>query len=174
MPDYYRLPLGPSAPRVVNAVIEIQKGSHLKIEYDAMLGVFALDRVLSSAMIYVVDYGFLPSTLAGDGDPADVLVMVDEPSFPGCFMPVRPIGMMVMEDDGEDYKILCVPDGDKRFDDIHDLSDVAAHRLREIEHFFKAYKTLEEKFPEVAGWRGAAEAYAYVEKCRDAFTAGTT
>ena len=171
MPDYYSLPVGKDAPRVVNAVIEIPRGSRQKVEYDPELGVFALDRVLSSAMVYVVDYGFLPSTLAGDGDAADVLVLVEEPSFVGCVMPVRPVGMMVMEDAGEDYKILCVPAGDKRYDDVTDLEHVASHRLREIEHFFKTYKTLDEKFPEVAGWRPLGETLAYVEKCMAAFKA---
>lgn len=171
MTDYYRLPLGDRVPQEVNAVIEIPKGSRNKYEYDAELGVFALDRILSSPMVYAADYGFLPGTLAGDGDPADVLVLMEEPSFTGCFMPVRPIGMMKMEDSGEDFKILCVPVGDKRFNDVVDLGNVAQHRLRELEHFFKTYKTLDGSFPDVAGWCSAQEARDYVVQCQKAFQA---
>ena len=123
-------------------------------------------------MVYVVDYGFLPQTLAGDGDPADVLVMVDEPTFTGCVLPVRPVGMMKMEDEGEDFKILAVPAGDKRFDPITRLDEVSPHRLAELEHFFKAYKTLDNTFPAVDGWFTAEEALAYVTKCHRAYLAG--
>jgi inorganic pyrophosphatase len=169
MTDYYRLPLGPKAPDVVNAVIEIPKGSRNKYEYDHELGVFALDRVLSSPMVYAADYGFMPSTLAGDGDPADVLVLMEQPSFTGCVIPVRPIGMMKMEDAGEDFKILCVPVKDKRWDHAHKLEDVSPHRLDELTHFFRSYKTLDGSFPDVAGWYSAEEAKAYIKKCAEAY-----
>ena len=171
MTDYYDLPPGARAPAEVNAVIEIPKGSRNKYEYDRELGVFTLDRVLSTSMVYAADYGFLPSTLAGDGDPADVLVLCEEATFTGCLVPVRPVGLMVMEDAGEDYKILCVPVGDKRFADVCRLGDVAKHRLAELEHFFKTYKTLEDSFPDVAGWRDEVAAKEYVVRCQQAFTA---
>lgn len=171
MTDFYRLPLGDRTPDEVNCVIEIPKGSRNKYEYDAALGAFTLDRVLSSPMVYAADYGFLPSTLAGDGDPADILVLMEEPTFTGCIVPARPVGMMKMMDAGHDYKILCVPVGDKRYDDVHRLEDVARHRLLELEHFFKTYKTLDGSFPEVAGWCSAEEARAYVLECREAYSA---
>ena len=170
MTDYYRLPLGANAPDVVNAVIEIPKGSRNKYEYDVDLGVFMLDRVLSSSMVYDVDYGFMPSTLAGDGDPADVLLLMEEPTFTGCIVPARPVGMMKMEDSGEDFKILCVPTGDKRYNHIHRLEDVSPHRLLELEYFFRSYKTLDGSFPDVAGWRPENEAREYVLRCREAFS----
>jgi inorganic pyrophosphatase len=169
MPDYYRLPLGDRAPHVVTAIIEIPKGSRNKYEYDAELGVFALDRVLSSPMHYVVDYGFLPQTLAGDGDPVDVLVLMEEPSFTGCIIPVRPVGMMKMDDSGEDFKILAVPVKDKRFDEVQNLEDVAPHRLKELEHFFATYKTLDGSLPAVEGWFSAKQAREYIEQCAVTF-----
>lgn len=171
MIDYHALPLGEHAPDTVNAVIEIPKGSRNKYEYKASLGTFALDRVLSSPMVYAADYGFLPETLAGDGDPADVLVLMEEPTFTGCVVPVRPVGMMKMDDAGEDFKILCVPVGDKRYDTVNRLEDVAPHRLLELEHFFKTYKTLDGSFPDVAGWYSATDARAYVTRCHETYKA---
>ena len=169
MVNYYQLPLGENVPHEVNAIIEIPKGSRNKYEYDVNLGVFMLDRVLSSPMVYAADYGFLPQTLAGDGDPVDVLVLMEEPTFTGCVIPVRPVGMMKMEDAGEDFKILCVPVGDKRFDEVRRLEDVAPHRLLELEHFFHTYKALDGTFPDVAGWFSAEMAQDYVVRCAEAF-----
>lgn len=169
MPDYLRLPLGEDGPQVVMAVVEIPRGSRNKVEYNKELHVFELDRVLSSPMVYVADYGFLPRTLAGDGDPTDVVILTHESTFTGCYLPVRPVGMMKMEDQGEDFKVLCVPAGDRRFDHIQDLKDVSPFRLTEIEHFFAFYKTLDESFPVVAGWEGAEKARAYVQSCAQAF-----
>ena len=171
MANFYHLPLGDDVPKVVNAIIEIPRGSRNKYEYDAETGVFKLDRVLSSAMMYPADYGFMPQTLAGDGDPVDVLVLMDEPTFTGCVIPVRPVGMMKMEDAGEDFKILCVPVGDKRFNEVHCLEDVAPHRLKEIEHFFRTYKTLDGSFPDVAGWFSSGMAQEYVVRCVEAYEA---
>lgn len=169
MTDYLRLPLGDDAPNTVKAVVEIPRGSRNKVEYNKQLHVFELDRVLSSPMVYVTDYGFLPRTLAGDGDPADVLILTHESTFTGCYLSVRPVGMMKMEDKGEDFKILCVPADDRRYDHIHDLKDVSPFRLTEIEHFFAFYKTLDENFPVVAGWEGAESARAYVKQCAEDF-----
>ena len=171
MPDYYRLPLGDSVPHELNAVIEIPKGSRNKYEYDQATETFQLDRVLSAAMVYTADYGFLPRTLAGDGDPVDVLVLMEEPTFTGCVVPVRPVGMMKMDDAGEDFKILCVPTGDKRYNEVQRLEDVAPYRLKELEHFFRSYKTLDESFPEVAGWYSAKEAREYIMGCVETYQA---
>lgn len=165
MTDYYRLPLGDDAPNVVNVVIEIPAGSRNKYEYDGKLGVFALDRVLASPMFYALDYGFMPQTLAGDGDPCDGLVIMDQPTFPGCVIAARPIGMLKMDDGGEDFKILCVPANDKRYDHVTELGHVSPHLLKELQHFFATYKTLEGKHPKVEDWVDGARARAYITEC---------
>jgi inorganic pyrophosphatase len=153
MPDYTRLPIGEKAPHRINAVIEIPKDSVNKYEYDKQLHVFKLDRTLFSPVHYPGDYGFIPCTLGQDGDPLDVLVLVEAPSFPGCLMEVRPIGVLQMVDQGKkDEKILAVAESDPLYKDVHDYSQVFAHKAKEIEHFFSIYKALEGKNTEMAGW----------------------
>ncbi|MGH9568324.1 MAG: inorganic diphosphatase [Candidatus Angelobacter sp.] len=159
MPDYVRLPIGPDAPRLVNAVIEIPKDSVNKYEYDKQLNVFRLDRTLFSPVHYPGDYGFIPCTLGLDGDPLDVLVLVEAPSFPGCLIEVRPIGVLRMVDQGKnDEKILAVAHSDPLYREVKDYSEVFTHTLREIEHFFAIYKNLEGKKTEISGWAGAEAA----------------
>jgi inorganic pyrophosphatase len=159
MPDYVRLPIGPDAPRLVNAVIEIPKDSVNKYEYDKQLNVFRLDRTLFSPVHYPGDYGFIPCTLGLDGDPLDILVLVEAPSFPGCLMEVRPIGVLRMVDQGKnDEKILAVANSDPLYREVKDYSEVFTHTLREIEHFFAIYKNLEGKKTEISGWAGAEAA----------------
>lgn len=156
MPDYAKLPIGPRAPNCVNVVIEIPMGSTNKYEYDKQLQVFRLDRTLYSPVHYPGDYGFVPSTLGRDGDPLDVLVLVDAPSFPGCVIEVRPIGVLRMIDQGKhDEKVLAVVENDPVYREVTDSSQVFPHLLREIEHFFSIYKDLEGKKTEFAGWSGA-------------------
>ena len=156
MPDYEKLPIGPQAPNCVNAVIEIPQGSIHKYEYDKQLHVFRLDRTLYSPVHYPGDYGFVPSTLGLDGDPVDVLVLVDVPSFPGCLMEVRPIGLLRMIDQGQhDEKVLAVVENDPVYRQIKDCDHVFPHLLRQIEHFFSIYKSLEGKRTEISGWSGA-------------------
>ena len=156
---YIDIPIGTLAPEVLNVVVEIPRGSVNKYEYDIELNVFRLDRTLYSPMHYPGDYGFVPGTMAADGDPLDVLVLVSNPSFTGCVIEVRPIGMLAMFDQGEeDLKVLCVPTRDPRSDTLSDYKDVLPHRLREIEHFFSIYKELEGKTTETGGWRDAGEA----------------
>src|SRR5438874_9747419 len=122
MPDYTKLPIGDHAPDKVNAVIEIPQGSVNKYEYDKQLQVFRLDRTLHSPVHYPGDYGFIPSTLALDGDPLDVLVLVEAPSFPGCVIEVRPIGVLRMIDKGErDSKVLAVSAGDPRYAEVKNV-----------------------------------------------------
>ncbi len=151
----------------IEVVIEIPKGSRNKYEFDHETGVIRLDRVLFSSVHYPTDYGFFPGTQAPDGDPLDVLVLVDEPTFPGCRMLVRPVGVLVMRDDkGEDEKILAAPVADPRRDDIRDLSDVNKHLLAEIENFFATYKLLEDKPTEICGWRGRDEAWTVYRRCQ--------
>jgi len=153
MPDYTRLPIGEKAPHRVNAVIEIPKDSVNKYEYDKQLHVFKLDRTLFSPVHYPGDYGFIPCTLGQDGDPLDVLVLVEAPSFPGCLIEVRPIGVLQMVDQGKkDEKILAVAESDPLYKDVHDYSQVFSHKAKEIEHFFSIYKALEGKNTEMSGW----------------------
>lgn len=120
--DLHRLPVGPNPPRVVNAIIEIPRGGSNKFEYDTVLGVFRLDRVLYSAVHYPAAYGFTPSTLADDGDAVDILLLTSEPTFTGALVEARPIGMLRMRDEaGEDEKVLAVPVVDPRFDQVTEL-----------------------------------------------------
>jgi len=170
MPDYLRLPIGANAPRLINAVIEIPRDSVNKYEYDKELHVFRLDRTLFSPVHYPGDYGFVPCTLGLDGDPLDVLVLVEAPSFPGCLMEVRPIGVLRMVDQGRsDEKVLAVAESDPMFRQIQDYSHVFPHRLREIEHFFSIYKSLEGKETEITGWAGAEDARQIIEDGRKRF-----
>lgn len=155
----YDIDPGPDCPEVVRVIIEIPKNSSNKYEYDGKLGVFRLDRALYSPMHYPGDYGFIPGTLAEDGDPLDVLVMVDEPSFTGCLMEVRPVGLLNMIDEKQpDQKILAVPSRNPRFDSIHTMDQVFQHIRKEIEYFFSIYKELQGGVTKMDGWRGPREA----------------
>ena len=172
MIDYLRLPVGDQIPESVHAVIEIPLEGVNKYEYDKALGVFTLDRNLYSPVHYPGDYGFIPSTLADDGDPLDVLVLVDAPSFPGCVQIVRPIGVLEMTDGGKgDEKILAVGRSNPRYKDVWNYSEIYPHILREITHFFSIYKDLEGKRTEMKGWRDASVARNLVLKCHDLFNA---
>ncbi len=174
MANYLELPIGPKSPNVINAVIEIPLEGINKYEYDKELHVFRLDRNLFSPVHYPGDYGFIPSTLGDDGDPLDVLVLVDSPSFPGCVMEVRPIGVLEMIDQGKgDEKILCVGVGNPRYNDVHEFSQIYPHMLKEITHFFSIYKDLEGKRVEVRGWRDAEFARKTVVEAQQRFKDGT-
>lgn len=158
------IPTGPSVPQVVYAVIEIPKGSRNKYEYDKDKEAFALDRVLYSPIHYPAEYGIIPKTLWDDGDPMDILVVMEQPTFPGCVIETRVIGVMKMIDGGEsDDKILGVPVNDPKFKDVHDVSDMPKPFLDEISHFFTEYKRLEGKTTEVLGWENAEKAFEAVE-----------
>ena len=158
-PSLYDVDPGADCPEIVRMIVEIPKNSGNKYEYDGELGVFRLDRALYSPMHYPGDYGFVPSTIAADGDPLDVLVLVESPTFVGCVIEVRAIGMLEMVDQGvEDLKLLCVPTRDPRQETVKNYNDVHPHRLREIEHFFGIYKELEGKETETRGWRSADDA----------------
>lgn len=166
MKDHWKdLPTGPDVPEVVWAIIEIPKGSRNKYEYSKELGMYQLDRVLHSPMQYPGEYGFIPQTLYDDNDPMDILVLMNEETFPGCAIEARPIGLMRMIDNGEkDDKILAVPAEDPTFDDIQSTDDVPRHTLKEIAHFFRTYKDLEEdKEVTVKGWDGRKKAIDAVE-----------
>ena len=163
--DLIALPIGERAPEIVHAVIEIPLGSRNKYEYRPDLGVIMRDRVLSAAVRYPTDYGFIPSTLTDDGDPLDILVAAYDPAFPGCVLLARPLGVLDMTDEkGRDYKIFAVPADDPRFAEVTSLDDLPSHILREVEHFFAVYKQLEEKRVEVYGWQGLEHAYELIRK----------
>jgi inorganic pyrophosphatase len=152
------------------AFVEIPRGSRNKYEYDEATQTFRLDRVLYSSVHYPTDYGFIPDTLAPDGDHLDVLVLVQEPTFPGCLIEVRPLGGLDMKDEkGSDFKVLAVPVGDPRYAHVDSLDDLGDHWLREIETFFATYKLLEPKQTEVLGWHDVEETRRVVAECREAF-----
>lgn len=166
----YDLDPGPQCPEIVRMIVEIPKNSSNKYEYDGKLGVFRLDRALYSPMHYPGDYGFIPGTLAEDGDPMDVLVSADEATFPGCLIEVRPIGVLEMVDEhGPDQKILAMPDRNPRYEQIHTVDQVFPHVRREIEHFFAIYKELEGKRTEMNGWRGPKEARQAIQESRNRY-----
>ncbi len=155
----------------IEIVVEIPKGSRNKYEIDHDTGAVWLDRHLFTAMRYPADYGFVPDTLAEDGDPLDVLVMLDEPTFPGVHMTVRPVGAVWMRDEaGPDAKLLCVPARDPRWKGWHDLVDVPDHLREEIKHFFEVYKALEpHKHTEVREWDGREVAEHLVVEARERY-----
>ncbi|MEX2587125.1 MAG: inorganic diphosphatase [Actinomycetota bacterium] len=152
----------------IEVVIEIPKGSRNKYEYDHERHVIRLDRRLFSATIYPADYGFVPETLGEDDDPLDALVLLEDPTFPGCLVRARPVGVFWMEDEkGPDAKIICVPEGDPGWSGIYDLADLPHHLLDEIEHFFDVYKTLEpDKSSSTAGYEGRERALEVIEAAR--------
>ena len=157
-------------PSVVEIVVEIPRGSRNKYEYDEEAGVYRLDRVLSSAVFYNFDYGFIEATRAGDGDHTDALLVIDEPTFTGCHVWARPIGGLEMRDEqGFDFKVLCVALGDPHQQHIERLEQVRPHRLVEIEHFFETYKMLENKSVDVVGWRELDRALEVLADDRERF-----
>ena len=150
---------------VVDALIEIPAGSQNKYEFDKEAGVFRLDRVLYSPFHYPTEYGYIENTLAEDGDPLDVLVLTTAPTFPGCVIERRVVGVLVMSDDkGQDEKLLGVPTKDPRFAHVQTLDDVAPHVLKEIAHFFQVYKDLENKITKIEGWKGVEDAQRILDE----------
>ena len=149
-------------------MIEIPRGSRNKYEYDHEQHVIRLDRRLFSATVYPTDYGFVPDTLAEDGDPLDVLVLLEDPTFPGCWVEARPVGLMWMQDEaGEDAKIICVPPTDPRYRGVEDLRDLHEELLEEIKHFFDVYKALEPgKESSTAGWESRKAAWREIEAAK--------
>ena len=152
----------------IHVVVEIPKGSRNKYEIDHETSQVWLDRHLFTAMQYPADYGFVPETLAEDGDPLDVLVLLEQATFPGCNLWARPVGVFWMRDEaGPDAKVLCVPDKDPRWAHVDDISDLSDHLLSEIGHFFEVYKALEpHKFSETREWEGRSVAEKLVEEAR--------
>ncbi|QQE12487.1 inorganic diphosphatase [Planctomycetota bacterium] len=158
---------GPNLPEVINAIVEIPKGRRSKFEVDKKTGMIKLDRYLYSSAMYPGDYGYIPQTLAEDGDPLDVLIMVNEPTFSGCLIEARPLGLFRMVDRGDnDFKVLAVPNTDPIFADYRDLWRVPPHFLREVEHFFATYKQLEgDNNVQTLGWDGGDAASREIIEC---------
>jgi len=171
MRDFMMIPPGTGEPSVANMIVEIPKGRRTKFEVDKATGMIKMDRYLYSSTMYPGDYGFVPQTLAEDGDPSDILVMVNEPTFSGCLIEARVVGIFKMKDKGfNDFKLLAVPHKDPLFEAIKKLEDVPAHFLREVEHFFSTYKHLEGVTIEPLGWasheEGAKEVRASIDRFR--------
>ena len=159
------IPPGDNPPETLNVIVEVISGSRDKYEYNREWEAFMLDRVLHSSVIFPVEYGFIPQTWFDDNDPLDIMVLSYEPLEVGCIVKVRPLGVLIMEDEmGEDPKILSVPISDPRFEGYRSLSDVHPHLLREIQEFFETYKRLEpKKWVMFKAWKEAEEAKKIIE-----------
>lgn len=162
--------IDPGTADEMNVIIEIGKGSKNKYEIDKITGLIALDRAMYTAQDYPYDYGFVPQTLWDDGDPLDVIVLTTYPLASGILVKVRPVAMMDMIDNGEsDVKIIAVPIKDPRWKDVKDLQDINKHTVKEMEHFYKTYKKLEDKEVEIKGFFGAKEAKEAFVKALESF-----
>lgn len=156
---------------VVDALIEIPLGSKNKYELDKSTGRIRLDRVLYAAMIYPAEYGIIENTLAPDGDALDILVICNDPTFPGCTVPARVLGYLDMVDGGKlDYKLIAVVDCDPRYDSTRELSDLSPFVLKEIANFFANYKVLQGVKVEVGEYHGREEAMDVIRRCREAYS----
>jgi len=155
----------------LQCVVEIPKGSRNKYEYDPRLGAIKLDRFVSASVVYPTDYGFVPETLALDGDPLDVLVCVSEPTFPGCIVPSKPVGLFKMSDEkGPDPHVVCVPCSDPGWNWLQNVDDLPNLLRNEISHFFSVYKDLDEgRHSEVEGWDDVDAALQVIEESRERY-----
>ena len=162
----YNIPIkSKKYPESIPAFIEVSQGSRMKYEWCHKKKSLELDRVLHSAVFYPHNYGFIPQTLCDDGDPLDVLVMCEGPLIPGCFVNIRPLCYMVMEDEkGKDEKLLAVAEKDPHYNHIKKMEDIPEHKLKEISQFFETYKTLEkEKWVKVGGWENKNKAIQLID-----------
>jgi inorganic pyrophosphatase len=170
--DVSKISVGKNAPEQVNVVIEVPANADpIKYEFDKEAGAIVVDRFLSTPMRYPCNYGFVPGTLSGDGDPADVLVLAPYSLVPGCVIAARPVGVLIMEDEaGQDEKILAVPSSKltKLYDDITTYEDLPQALRDQIKHFFEHYKDLEKgKWVKVTGWEGPEKAKALLQEAID-------
>lgn len=166
--DLSKIASGKSVPNDLNVVIEIPKGSKVKYEIDKESGALFVDRIIFTPMAYPAAYGFVPNTLAADGDPLDVMVLIPEAVVPGCVIRARPIGVLKMEDEsGMDEKVICVPHDKIHpvYSKISDVSELPEITRKEIEHFFTHYKDLEAgKWVKIHNWGGKEKACEIIEK----------
>ncbi len=162
---WHEISSGKSTPELVNVIVEIPKGSKNKYEIDKENGLIKLDRAMKSAQDYPFDYGFVPQSLWDDGDALDVVLLTTYPLVPGILVEARPVAVMRMIDGGEgDDKIIAVPKNDPRWEEVSELSDINKHTLKEIQHFFETYKSIEGKKVEITGIEGREAAYGAVKK----------
>ncbi|HMP67378.1 MAG TPA: inorganic diphosphatase [Candidatus Paceibacterota bacterium] len=166
---WHEISRGNKIPELINVIVEIPAGSNNKYEIDKKTGLISLDRANYTSSAYPFDYGFVPQTLWDDNDPLDVVILTTFPLYPGILVQVRPIAVIEMIDDGEsDYKVIGVPNDDRRWEDTHDLQDISNHRIKEISHFFRTYKQLkkdgEEVQVEIRGVKGRDEAINAIKK----------
>ena len=153
-----------------NVVVEIPRGSKNKYEVDHETGKIKLERVLYASMVYPAEYGIIEHTLAPDGDPLDILVISDNPTYPGCYVPARVLGYLEMIDGGKiDYKLISVIDCDPRYDSYHDLKELPAFILKEIKNFFDNYKVLQKVEVTTGDYHDKEEAVQIIEECRARF-----
>lgn len=156
---------GKNIPEIITTIVEINNGSKNKYELDKETGLIKLDRAMHTSQDYPFDYGFVPQTHWHDGDPLDVVLLTTNPLFPGVLVDVRPVAVVDMIDDGEsDAKIIAVPVGDPRFDNVKDLADVNPHTIKEIVHFFETYKHLQNKVVKINGVNDAKRAKEVVNE----------
>ncbi len=165
------IPTGKNPPEDVFVLIEVPKGCPIKYEIDKKLGILKVDRYLYSPMFYPGDYGTVPQTHCDDGDPLDAIVVVSSSGYPGTLVQARPVGVLRMQDEkGMDDKLVCVPIKDPRFEKIKTIDDLPVHVLKEIKHFFEAYKTLEpNKWVKVKGWDGLEKAKEVIKHSIDLY-----
>ncbi|CAD8047330.1 unnamed protein product [Paramecium primaurelia] len=162
---WHHVHFGNDSPKVVNAIIEITKGSKAKYELDKDSGLLKLDRVLFSAVHYPANYGFIPQTYCDDQDPLDILVLCSVEIEPMCLVEARVIGVMHMVDQGEiDDKIIAVAKNDAAYSGVNDLKDIPFHTTQEIQRFFEDYKKLEHKHVVVEEFKGKEDAYRIIEE----------
>lgn len=162
--DYSKLKLGDEAPEIIYAVVEIPRGSTNKYEFDARFETIRLDRALQPPFDYPGEYGFMPETASDDGDAADILVLTSQPTFSGCLLKAKPIGLLKMSDSGIlDYKILAVALADAQYREIDSYQALPESLLKQIETFFQNYKKLENKITQISGWDDERKAREYIQ-----------
>lgn len=162
---------GKNVPDTINVIVEIPKGSKNKYEIDKETGLITLDRAMHSSQDYPFDYGFMPQSHWEDGDPLDVVILTTYPLAPGILVKVRPVAVMNMIDDGDsDAKIIGVPEKDPRWDYVTNISDINKHTLKEIEHFFKTYKIIQNKEVQIDGFADKTAAHAAITKSQKLYT----
>ncbi len=161
---FHDIPSGPDPPSEIFVVVEMTRASKNKYEYDVAHNIFRLDRVLYTFAPF--DYGFIPKTLDEDGDPLDVVLLITDPTFTGCFVHARPIGIMEMDDAGKiDDKIIAVPMKDPSFRDVNGMVDLPRSRMEELRHFYATYKIQEGGHVEVRKFQEIGEAYKTINRC---------
>jgi inorganic pyrophosphatase len=163
---YHDVPAGPNPPSEIYVIVELTRASKNKYEYDSKLNLFKLDRVLYTFAPF--DYGFIPQTLDDDGDPLDVILLINQPTFTSCMVHARPIGVMEMDDAGKiDDKIIAVPMNEPYYRDVKSIIDVPVSRMNELRHFYATYKIQEGGHVEIKKFRELKDAYQTINRCLD-------